>query len=266
MECGKNVRWPLFVFSLAVFVDFVLRIPKRFFRLLAMPIYGRCSLQIYRLSDLNKSFNETVLYLLLGSVSNGGDTSHKKYSVQSPLSFRKIVEIERFALRRGGLLGWVSNLSRGRGALSSPETSLCCGEAGEKEKESAQGTMVRGKREERLPPFPSSHLPLRAFYFSDYCYFYRDTQREPLRRREGREGCTAINPDAVPSVHVTKMAACTGKHSIFRILRKIGECEQSTYKVNSLFSKFITFVPCALICQKLVNFLELNSTKNCIEV
>ena len=48
MECGKNVRWPLFVFILAVFVDFVLRIPKRFFRLLATPIY------------LNKSFNETV--------------------------------------------------------------------------------------------------------------------------------------------------------------------------------------------------------------
>ena len=30
---------------------------------------------------------------------------------------------------------------------------MCCGEAGEKEKESMWGTMGRGKREERLP-FP----------------------------------------------------------------------------------------------------------------
>ena len=51
----------------------------------------------------------------------------------------------------------------GGGALSSAEASLCYEEAGEKEKESARGTMGRGKREERLPPFPSSHLPLRAF-------------------------------------------------------------------------------------------------------
>ena len=34
-----------------------------------------------------------------------------------------------------------------------------------------------------LPLFPSSHRPPRAFYFFDYCYFYRDIQREPLRRR-----------------------------------------------------------------------------------
>ena len=33
--------------------------------------------------------------------------------------------------------------------LSSAEVSLYCGEAGEKEKESARGTMGRGKREER---------------------------------------------------------------------------------------------------------------------
>ena len=36
----------------------------------------------------------------------------------------------------------------------------------EKEIESARGTMERGKREKRLPPFPSSHRPPRAFYFS----------------------------------------------------------------------------------------------------
>ena len=57
----------------------------------------------------------------------------------------------------------ISSEGGGVGALSSAEASLCCGEAGEKEKESARGTIGRGKREERFPPFPSSHLPLRAF-------------------------------------------------------------------------------------------------------
>ena len=38
------------------------------------------------------------------------------------------------------------------------------------------------KREER--PFPSSHHPLPAFYFPLPLFFW-DTQREPLRRREG---------------------------------------------------------------------------------
>ena len=49
-----------------------------------------------------------------------------------------------------------------------------CREAGEKEKESARGTMGRGKREDS-----SSHRLPRAFYFSS-----RDTQQEPLRWRE----------------------------------------------------------------------------------
>ena len=62
-------------------------------------------------------------------------------------------------------------ISSGGGALSSAEASLCCGEAGEKEKESARGTIGRGKREERFPPFPSSHLPLRAFYFFQLLLF-----------------------------------------------------------------------------------------------
>ena len=55
--------------------------------------------------------------------------------------------------------------------LSSAEASLYCGEAGEKEKESARGTIGRGKREERFPPArpcPFSHLPPCAFYISDY--------------------------------------------------------------------------------------------------
>ena len=67
--------------------------------------------------------------------------------------------------------------------LSSAEASLCCGEAGEKEKESARGTMGRGKREERpaVSLFPSS--PARFLFFRLF-YFDGDTQREPLRRRE----------------------------------------------------------------------------------
>ena len=68
--------------------------------------------------------------------------------------------------------------------LASAETSSCCGEAGEKEKESARGMMGRGKREEPFPAFSLFPSSTRAFNFFDYCYFYRDTQREPLRRRE----------------------------------------------------------------------------------
>ena len=50
--------------------------------------------------------------------------------------------------------------------LSPPQRPLCVvGRLGEKEKESALGTIGRGKREEKLPPFPSSHRSPRAFYF-----------------------------------------------------------------------------------------------------
>ena len=37
-------------------------------------------------------------------------------------------------------------------SFTDPEASLCCGEAGEKEKERARGTMGRGKREGRPHP------------------------------------------------------------------------------------------------------------------
>ena len=53
-----------------------------------------------------------------------------------------------------------------RPTLYSAEAFLCRREAGEKKKESARGTMGRGKREER--PFLTFSLvprPLRAFYF-----------------------------------------------------------------------------------------------------
>ena len=52
-------------------------------------------------------------------------------------------------------------------SLSFTEASLCCGEAGEKEKERARGTMGRGKRREA-----SSYRPPRAFYFFDYCHIF----------------------------------------------------------------------------------------------
>ena len=56
--------------------------------------------------------------------------------------------------------------------LSPPQSPLVfVGRLGRK-KESARGTIGRGKSSPR------------AFYFFDYCYFLRDTQRKPLRRRE----------------------------------------------------------------------------------
>ena len=57
-------------------------------------------------------------------------------------------------------------------ALSSTEYSCFCGEAGEKERERA-GHDIGGMK-----------TSPRAFYFFDYCYFLRDTQRKTLRRRE----------------------------------------------------------------------------------
>ena len=48
--------------------------------------------------------------------------------------------------------------------------------------------MGREKREERLlfplPIVPRALSFLFLFFFFDYCYFFRDTQLEPLRRRE----------------------------------------------------------------------------------
>ena len=50
-----------------------------------------------------------------------------------------------------------------RPTLYSAEAFLCRREAGEKEKESARGTMERGKKEER--PFPSSLIPRALSFF-----------------------------------------------------------------------------------------------------
>ena len=69
--------------------------------------------------------------------------------------------------------------------LSPPQRPLCVvGRSGEKEKESARGTMGRGKREEKLPPFPSSHRSPRAFYFLITAIFIGMPCGGPLRRRE----------------------------------------------------------------------------------
>ena len=54
-------------------------------------------------------------------------------------------------------------------SLASAEASLYRREAVEREKESAWGTMGRGKR--RREVFPSSHRPPRAFYFSIIAIF-----------------------------------------------------------------------------------------------
>ena len=54
-----------------------------------------------------------------------------------------------------------------------------------KRKRERAGHDGKGKREQRLfafSVFPSP--PARFSIFFDYCYFYRDTQREPLWRRD----------------------------------------------------------------------------------
>ena len=40
--------------------------------------------------------------------------------------------------------------------------------------------------------FPCSHLPRALSIFFDYCYFYRDTQWEPLRRRQSQDWVKGI--------------------------------------------------------------------------
>ena len=56
-------------------------------------------------------------------------------------------------------------------SLASAEASLYRREAGERKKESARGTMGRGKR--RSEVFPSSHRTPRAFYFLIIAIFIR---------------------------------------------------------------------------------------------
>ena len=68
--------------------------------------------------------------------------------------------------------------------VSYAESSLCCGEAGEKKKKS-RGARWEGERKKRdLPAFSLFRSSPARFLFFDYCYFYRDTERETLQRRE----------------------------------------------------------------------------------
>ena len=89
--------------------------------------------------------------------------------------------------------------------LSPPQRPLCVvGGLGEKEKESALGTIGRGKREEKLPPFPSSHRSPRAFYFLIIAIFIG----MPCAGLCGGESCFAINLVRVrePGFHVPNSA------------------------------------------------------------
>ena len=58
-----------------------------------------------------------------------------------------------------------------------------------------------GKGEERTEDFHLFPLPIApralSIFFFDYCYFYRDTQREPLRRREAIHSIEIYPVDSV---------------------------------------------------------------------
>ena len=60
--------------------------------------------------------------------------------------------------------------------FSSAEVSLCRREAGEKEN-SKRAWQDGREKERKLPLFPSSHRPPRAYYFSIIAIFYWDTRQ-----------------------------------------------------------------------------------------
>ena len=96
---------------------------------------------------------------------NRGDVWKAARKRKSGASFRFCVCASRLRNLRGGFFvlwgGW-----------------------GEKKKRT-RGAWLEGERKKSLfPPFPSSHRPPRAFNFFRLLLFYRDTQREPLWRRE----------------------------------------------------------------------------------
>ena len=66
-------------------------------------------------------------------------------------------------------------------SLASAEASLYRREAGERGKKARGGQWEGERKEARFSLFPSSPA---HFLFFGYCYFYWDTKREPLRRRE----------------------------------------------------------------------------------
>ena len=86
----------------------------------------------------------------------------KNFSLVLNLRQKRILTCHKFSLLRGGLFvlwgGWAERKRRAR--------------------------------EPRLFPLPI--VPRALSIFFDYCYFYRDTQREPLRRRESQDSFKGI--------------------------------------------------------------------------
>ena len=102
-------------------------------------------------------------------------------------------------------------------ALSSAETSLHRREVGERQKESARGTMGRGGNKKRYPPrhqsFSSSHHPPHAYLF--LILFLFGSQRWPVCIREGQ--ANALRP-GYPRIKGKRMLFV--KHSMYVWLAK----------------------------------------------
>ena len=76
--------------------------------------------------------------------------------------------------------------------------------------------MLRAGWGERKRERAGNDGPPRAFYCFDYCYFYRDTQREPLRRREAKK-IVAGGEKRQQKIRLCPQAKKTGdNHAFFR--------------------------------------------------
>ena len=63
---------------------------------------------------------------------------------------------------------------------------MCRSETGERKKK-ARGGQWEGERSEEAAAFPSFIIHHTLAVFIDYCYFYWNIHREPLRRREEQQ-------------------------------------------------------------------------------
>ena len=93
----------------------------------------------------------------------------------------------------------------------------------------------------------SSHRPPRSI-FLDYCYFYRDTQREPLQRRELRE--RAIEPrsgeERESNLRFSLSLRCFAARSLFRE-EKIQEKPLGRgYLLTCIRGRFLACLCCSL--------------------
>ena len=97
---------------------------------------------------------------------------------------------------------------------------MCCGEAGEKEKESARGTM------------DSSHRPPRAIYFFDWGYPAGASAEERAKRLTKRFGTFCFSPPSERAhgteLHVLTIDFVYALH--FRLIVKIFPQEATAYK------------------------------------